>query len=270
MRRGLRGPARDSETLRVEKLPKLQTVAPKLGEARRTAIEAALLLEGPVTAGCWRIDGEPLTLDLLELDEEPAPTRPKQSAKPFGKSSAKQSSKPDPSDRVALVVAVIAPRYTDQADDGTGGRRALGSWLATRSLFGRWNDGEIRAVIEALPARARAGEITIGWKCLSERFGPADAARLEPAATGAAELRYEAMWTERAQRSHCARTRAHCVSASASIVCPGSYPGCLERMRIFMPPRLRRQSRRDRRRGCDRAEFPLRRVGQEHKLLRPS
>jgi len=172
-------------------------------------------IRGTPARDVWECDGAPLPVDELlaiELvDDEPAPKSRAKRSKGAGPSTA------DPSDRVARVTEIVEPHYHKDRHDLT---RALASWLATRPLFGRWSDGEIRALFEALPtnqtakrvkdalaaaAQARAGRVTIGWQYVFGRLGPDDAARLERAARSEREQQSEAYWEARAERKRAER-----------------------------------------------------------------
>jgi P4 family phage/plasmid primase-like protien len=96
--------------------------------------------------------------------------------------------------RVGRVAAVVLPLVVEKGQRHDMAR-ALGGWLA-RFELGAWSDGEISAVVRALPsddrearvrdalesaARARREEAAPGWEYLSVALGE-DAPRLEQAA----------------------------------------------------------------------------------------
>ncbi|MEI9950639.1 MAG: phage/plasmid primase, P4 family [Pseudomonadota bacterium] len=153
-------------------------------------------LRGTPDRELYRIEGEPLSLELLELE---APSEPRARAKALQPIPAPTG--PVDTQRVEAVAALIDPHF--EFGQRRAMARGLGGWLAGRDDAKPWSDAEIAAVIELLPSddtrgrvhdalaaakQRRRGEITAGWAELERLVKDASVmAQLDEAAMSYAE-----------------------------------------------------------------------------------
>ena len=135
-----------------------------------------------------KVIGEIPAFDIAKHSAEPSAQAKPGTAQPAPTASA--GIHPKLAERIAAVVAVVAPHYDQDRHQIV---RSLGAWLAAND----WNDTAIAEVFRQLPSdqvsvrisealkaaeQKRSGAVTAGWDALRERLGDADAARLEACA----------------------------------------------------------------------------------------